>query len=272
MTWIRVETNVSENDKVRSFADDLSADIPRKGRGFSVDASVGLLIRLWGQVAEHRPDGDLSGITDHTIEDWALWRGKPGAFAKSFRRRFMQGDVLHGWSERQGKLAAQASAERARKRRGRSADTVTSSSSVVRDIGNQGDKKEKKNGVLGHSADIPRYLETLARLPETDRPALEGLVRAAQRPVPLVGEIAALLDGMHGPQASPEAVGQALRDLALIGTPVSGRMLRGFVAKAMTERQESKPGDGWDVAYEKALAEDRAAGRIPQLERPRAVG
>ena len=106
MTWIRVETNVAENDKVIALAE---------GCGISVESALGFLIRFWGRVAEHRPDGDLSHMSDSALERWAGWNGMPMVFSETLRKLFVRNDILEGWIERQGKLAQRAAADRARK-------------------------------------------------------------------------------------------------------------------------------------------------------------
>lgn len=105
--WIRVETNVAEHPKVIAFADTL---------GISLEEALGYIVRVWGQVAEHRPSGDLKGLSDAAVEIWARWRGEPGCFGEAFRSQFMTGSILHGWQERQGKLIERLSSDRRRKR------------------------------------------------------------------------------------------------------------------------------------------------------------
>ena len=106
MTWIRVETSVGRNPKVHKLASVL---------GLSADNVLALVIKTWCGVAENAPTGDLSDVEDGLIEDWAVWRGVPGEYARRFREVFVSDGVLDGWRERQGKLVAQAEAERARK-------------------------------------------------------------------------------------------------------------------------------------------------------------
>ena len=71
------------------------------------------LMRLWIWAALHRPDGDLSLLTDATIETIAGWKGEPGKFIEGLlggpenrRRNFIDGEPekrrLHNWKMRQG--------------------------------------------------------------------------------------------------------------------------------------------------------------------------
>ena len=120
--WIRIETNVLDNDKVFGFAEVL---------GISVEEIGGHLLRLWGKIAEHRTNGDLAGISNQLLSEWARWRGQPQAFGVEFRKSFMDGDMVSGWPGRQGKLIAHAEADRARKFRGRSAENPSLQYSTV---------------------------------------------------------------------------------------------------------------------------------------------
>ena len=76
VTWIRVETDAADDDKWKQIG---------KVLGLSADECFGKMVRLWGRVARKQPDGDLSGVADETVEEWANWRGRPGRFAKAFR-------------------------------------------------------------------------------------------------------------------------------------------------------------------------------------------
>ena len=121
--WIRVETNVADNDKIHCFGNFL---------GTSTEEALGFLVRTWGKIAEHRTDGNLEGVLDMTIEVWANWRGEPGVYAKGFREHFVSGCHVVGWEERQGKLIARLTQDRERKRsveiprkvRGKSTPTI----------------------------------------------------------------------------------------------------------------------------------------------------
>lgn len=103
--WIRVETNVGQNDKLHRLAFVL---------GISTDTCLGHLVQCWGNVAEHRTDGDITGVLDSTFELWANWHGN-GDFAKAFRELFVTDGQITGWRERQGKLIARQAADRNRK-------------------------------------------------------------------------------------------------------------------------------------------------------------
>ena len=111
--WIRVETNVADNDKVHCFGNFL---------GISTEEALGFLVRTWGKVAEHRTDGNLEGVLDMTLECWAGWRGEVGLFAKAFRDHFVSDYEIIGWKDRQGKLIARQLIDRERKSQGNSTE------------------------------------------------------------------------------------------------------------------------------------------------------
>jgi hypothetical protein len=83
--------------------------------GLSADECFGKVVRLWGRVIELRDDGDLSKVPDDTLEDWANYKGKPGRFAKAYRKLCTTDWQIKGWHDYQGKLIARRASDRARK-------------------------------------------------------------------------------------------------------------------------------------------------------------
>jgi hypothetical protein len=116
--WIRVETNIGGNLKVQRA---------RTVLGLSTAEMVGLLVILWGEIAEHNPRGEVHDIPAATLEEWAGWRGEPGRFAEIFLQMFTTDGVIDSWEEFQGKLIERQIADRERKRqervRGKSSDS-----------------------------------------------------------------------------------------------------------------------------------------------------
>lgn len=72
-----------------------------------LDAALGdrggmALIRLWGWARRHRPNGDLSGLSDREVAAAARWRGKPGTLIEAltdagFLDRAGERATLHDW-------------------------------------------------------------------------------------------------------------------------------------------------------------------------------
>jgi hypothetical protein len=111
--WIRIDSNIGDNPNVLKLAEH---------RGVSAEEIVGLCVILFGKLAEHCPDGDVSNVSDAMLERWASWKREPGAFAADFRRLFVTDGVVEGWAKRQGKLIERAAKEKERWRRRHSAE------------------------------------------------------------------------------------------------------------------------------------------------------
>ncbi len=103
--WIRVEADTRNSKKVRRFASDL---------GIKIEAAIGHLVCLWGQVAYHQEDGNIGDTPNDLIEEWAMWRGKPDRFADTYRAIFAPAGHIHHWEEHQGKLIDRRKKDRAR--------------------------------------------------------------------------------------------------------------------------------------------------------------
>lgn len=114
--WIRVDAAVRSDPKVAELADRLKIPFPE---------AVGMCVLVWGAIAEHRPNGDVSGIPFSTFDRWAGHSPRKGfpreAFGKAFVDLFTSDDEASGWHNRQGALIERADRERARKKRGKSA-------------------------------------------------------------------------------------------------------------------------------------------------------
>lgn len=111
MKWIRVASQVAQDDKVWAIADAAGCD------GFKV---IGHLVTLWGVMTEHAKDGDLSDTADTLLERWAQWDGARGVFADAVRAHLCDDrGVVAAWERYQGAALREAEqdAESARARR-----------------------------------------------------------------------------------------------------------------------------------------------------------
>ncbi len=244
MTWIRVETNVAENDKVIALAE---------GCGISVETGLGFLIRFWGRVAEHRPDGDLSHMSDSALEQWAGWNGMPTVFSQTLRKLFIRNNILEGWMERQGKLAQRAAADRERKRRGSSSELPL---------------PRKRDVTLPSTTTTTTARARLRdQLTPEGQDALDGLIKSSAQPDALIGECTMILAGERQikPKPTPEGLSLALSDLRTNNQRPTARSLRTYTADAMRQLTEgistSRERDGataWDKAMEDAQAREEA--------------
>jgi hypothetical protein len=123
--WIRVSAALADDADVRAFARTIIAPPVRNGATptssaltaptwLAVLAAEGLLVNLWGKVAEHVPDGRIADVDDDQLEEWARWRGETGTFASAYRARFASDGVIKRWQEYQGKLLEYRKRERDR--------------------------------------------------------------------------------------------------------------------------------------------------------------
>lgn len=172
--WIRVDANVSRNAKVRRFRTRLAdgpADSPRDIFGnvqrVSVAEAVGLLVALWGTLAQQQPDGMVSTISDADLEDWAGWRGTPGWFATAFREFFQdKAGQVHDWDEFAGVLVTRREADKARKQAAR--DAAKDGKSAGTSVGHPADRPpdvrqaSSRNG-NGNGNDTENSTTTTAR-------------------------------------------------------------------------------------------------------------
>jgi hypothetical protein len=97
----RVQSNITRHPKFLELRD-------RCG-----DSSLWCVMDLWGYAAEYRPDGNLSGLSDRSLERVASWAGEPGLFIQTLiDAGLVDGEpmsrTLHDWQHRQAYLAARA--------------------------------------------------------------------------------------------------------------------------------------------------------------------
>lgn len=117
LAWIRVNASLLDDPEVRNFGKDL---FPKAEPWMARAAAAGLLVALWGRLADHQPDGSVITRDDEQLEEWAQWKGKPGAFATAFRERFVdENGVLLEWEKYQGAALARREADRQRKENSR---------------------------------------------------------------------------------------------------------------------------------------------------------
>lgn len=89
MTWLRWETTAAQSDVVGYLAEALRIELAH---------AFGLYVACCLGFGEHQPDGMASAVSDATLEHWALWRGRRGRFAASFRARCVDEDgQVRGW-------------------------------------------------------------------------------------------------------------------------------------------------------------------------------
>lgn len=106
-SWIRVRSHLSRAKVAQRLAVICKGDAQK---------AAGVLIDFWSSVAEHGVNGQVSNHPDHTIEDWAGWRGKRGQFATWIRQHHLDEDGrVKEWDDYMGALEARREADRLRK-------------------------------------------------------------------------------------------------------------------------------------------------------------
>ena len=107
-SWIRVRAHLSKTRVAEKLAPLVRGDRQK---------AVGVLVDFWSGVAEFALNGFIRDKDDQTLEDYASWRGKRGAFAAWVRSQHMDDDgrVPH-WDEYMGQLEVRKLIDRERKR------------------------------------------------------------------------------------------------------------------------------------------------------------
>lgn len=131
--WIRLDADSPRTPRAGKLSDLLG--VPQR-------LGYGMLVAVWCAMAEHAPDGDLSNVSDSTINEWAGWhRGERSRsvqpdFASVFRSLFLD-ESAHDpdYAEQQGKLVERARLDRERMaRRGGDGEQSAKSSRNLREI------------------------------------------------------------------------------------------------------------------------------------------
>lgn len=105
--WIRVDAHKVDSPEVCELADALDIDVV---------LALGYVVTLGGAVAEHTDDGNIADVPDTTIERWARWKGKRGAFAPALRHGLQNAEGEYdNWHEAMGQLVERRAKDRARK-------------------------------------------------------------------------------------------------------------------------------------------------------------
>lgn len=175
--WIRIDVAIRSDPNVAELAARLKLRTPE---------AVGLCTLVWAAIAEHRPNGDLTGIGISALEEWAGWvprKGAPaGAFARAFLDLFVSRDeedethcTASGWLGRQGKLVTLAEKDRKRKLHGNSKD-IQGNSTVTERNGTERNATEPKETIRESDAERGTIY---AHQPEVPASLLEQLPREA---------------------------------------------------------------------------------------------
>lgn len=255
MTWFRAEAGISRHEIIGALAEALNV---------KVHEAAGLYVFTLAGFADFQVTGDASTITDTTLEQWALWRGKPGRYAAVFRRLCVEDQAgerdpigsVRGWWRQEALLREQ---ERSRTRPGQGTRNTTENprkgtgkapeqsrgETAVPSRGNEDvDVNEQRTtqSVGPREAGTPLETRLLARMAcGTDQDALLGFLgRANGERFAWVGRLNGYLDGSDlppGPSPTPQQLATACRDYPT-AKPPNPRHFRAFVLREM---QPPKP-------------------------------
>lgn len=106
MEWTRTPTDWANDPRVHAIADALNVDAIQV---------VGHLYCIWSKLPEFARDGVLASVAPSLLEQWAVWRGKRGAFAVAFHVHMLDATqrwVL--WEELNGAVLREKDADRRR--------------------------------------------------------------------------------------------------------------------------------------------------------------
>lgn len=116
MNWIRIATGITRDPSVIALSEAV---------GVSVPTTTGHVVGVLTSLPEGCPTGDLSGVSDATLEQWAMWRGRKGVFAAAFRAQLCDGQgVVRSWAKYNGSKLRELATDRERKKAAREAAKV----------------------------------------------------------------------------------------------------------------------------------------------------
>lgn len=111
MNWIRVAVGIGRDPSLLRVAEAL---------GVSVPLTTGSVVLVLTAMAEGCKNGDLSTVSDSTLEGWAMWRGKRGRFAAEIRAHLCDAQgVMRSWDKYNGQKLREMEADAERKRQWR---------------------------------------------------------------------------------------------------------------------------------------------------------
>lgn len=100
MNWIRIAVGIMDDPSILQVSE---------ACGVSVPTTTGHVVGVLGKLPTHAKTGDLSGVTDRTIEQWAQWKGKAGRFAAAFRSYLCDAQgVVRSWEKHNGSAIREA--------------------------------------------------------------------------------------------------------------------------------------------------------------------
>lgn len=255
MNWICIAVGIMRDPSVIALAEAV---------GVSVPTTTGHLVGVLTAMPEGAITGDLSAVSDATLEQWAMWRGPKGKFARAFRAQLCtEQGVVRSWEKYNGSAWRKLKADRERKKvererrrvqrtsdgpsTGRPLDTsrTSSGSPALQDKTRQNKELTTPLRAVVSSGGAARdTVPPFAFEVEAHHAAAVGYWRAHQYPAAFVATLEALANGMQGPAIPWSIIGSALVEMQGAGARFSPATLRAFARRL----QETPSGTGvtWD--------------------------
>jgi len=200
MNWIRIVVGIKADPRVHSIAEDCCKN--------DIGKAVGHVVNVLVELPAHARDGILAGVSALTLEEWALWRGKPGMFSAAFRAHLCDGDRVRGWDKHNGSVIREKDADRERKAASKRSGGIPPESSR----NSNGRPPEKTRDGTGRDVTTTNSLKKAAAafcvdtsLPAAANVSPDGSPRAAAAPPranrgrSLTAPLLATVDAVDGP-------------------------------------------------------------------------
>lgn len=237
MRWIRVEVVIGDNPSIGAVADAL---------GLRVTEAVGLCVLVFVKLPAHAKDGALATVTDSTLEQWAQWRGKRGAFARCFREFLCDADgVVRDWERINGAAIreSEATAERVRNLRANRKKDPEVTTPAPRPL-----PRVRRTPSVASPADVdgtakqPLVANTERREGESEprgnveKPARPtGVLTATATPSSVVNRFTARFFARSTPERRKEVAGQMAGAMLSTGVEFQGTTVRAVDADHLDE-------------------------------------
>jgi hypothetical protein len=288
LPWIKIATAITTDAKVVAIA--------KRCRVHDAEA-LGLIVSVLVSLPQLAPNGDVSEVSDATLERVAMWEGKRGVFAAHFRDVWCDAGVVVSWEKWNGAVMREASkrAPRAKQWRDERNAARMHSERDANAFGTrlESGKKEKeieKNYVPAQLGEVdtspppPAVQDAMQKAREWVAPnghaALAALLSSVDNPTFWVGILNGYASGtaMDGYRpCGPERLAVALEDFVATGKHQepggpSANLLRGYIkrAKAPVIRHASQLTEAEDKAetLREIRVQNERRRRMQQPERP----
>lgn len=118
--FVQVDIDFHQSAAFLAFARQLRPSLPERERGAWIAVAHLCVFRAWASCIQHVSDGNVSEMEPEIVEEWAGFRGVPGAFHAAFVQHLchVDGDsiTIRGWEERYGAIAHRRVKDVVRKR------------------------------------------------------------------------------------------------------------------------------------------------------------